>query len=105
MFFHFLEQGAVVGCSVGVDDVEDALATDNEAVTEALSFGGAFTRLEVGVLILASVVAGEITDDVRGWRLGKNEGTGVVRLEFLQSGCKKRQGYTARQQQGELTEK
>ena len=65
MFFHFLEQGAVVGRSIGVDNVEDALATDDEAVAEALSFRGAFTRLEVGVLILASVVASEITDDVR----------------------------------------
>ena len=65
MFFHFLEQGAVIGCSIGVDDVEDALATDDEAVAKALSFRGALTRLEVGVLILASVVASEITDDVR----------------------------------------
>ena len=96
MFFHFLEQGAVVGGSIGVDDIEDALATDDEAVTEALSFGGAFTGLEVGVLILASVVASEIANDVRGWRLGKDKGTGVMRLEFLQSGCKIRQGYIAR---------
>ena len=64
MFFHFLEQGTVVRCSIRVDDVEDALSTDDEAVTEALSFRGAFTRLGFGVLILASVIAGEITDDV-----------------------------------------
>ena len=70
MIFHFLEQGAVVGRSIGVDDVEDALATDDKAVTEALSFGGAFTRLDTGVLILASVIASEVTDDIRGWRLG-----------------------------------
>lgn len=64
MIFHFLEQGAVVGRSVGVDDVEDALATDDETVTEALSFRSTFTGLELGVLILASVITGEITDDV-----------------------------------------
>ena len=91
MLFHFVEQGAVVGCGIGVDDVEDALATDDETVTEALSFGGAFTRFGLGILILASVIAGEIADDVRGWSLGKDEGTGVVRLEFLQRGCEKRQ--------------
>ena len=97
MFFHFLEQGAVVGRGIRVDDVEDTLATDDEAMTKALSFGGAFTRLEFGVLILASVIASEITDDVRGWRLGKDQGSGVVRLEFLQCGCKNRQGYIVRQ--------
>ena len=89
MFLHFLEQGAVVNCSIGVNNVENALATDDKAVTEALSFGSAFARLEFGILILASIIAGEVTDDVRRWRLRKDEGRRVMGLEFLQRGRKK----------------
>lgn len=62
VLFHFLKQGAVIGNSVRVDDVEDALARDDEAVAEALALGGMFTRFEFR--ILAFVVASEIADDV-----------------------------------------
>lgn len=90
MLFHFFEHGGVVGCSVGVDDVEDALARNYEAVAEALAFRGVFTRLELWVL--AFVVTSEITDDIRVLRLGENEGRRVVGFEFLHSKYKIRQG-------------
>ena len=90
----------MVGCSFRVDDVEDALARDDEAVAEALAFGGVFTRLEFW--ILAFVVAGEIADDVRVLRLGEDEGRRVVRFKLLESGCEIRQIQWNRQ--GGLTE-
>lgn len=85
MIFHLFEQGGVIGCSVGVDDVEDSLTSDDEAVAKALAFWGVFSRLELWVL--AFVVASEVTDDVRVLRLGKDEGGGVVGFELLQIGC------------------
>ena len=75
----------MVFCSFGVDYVEDALARDDEAVTEALAFGGVFTRFEFW--ILAFVIASEIADDVRVLRLREDEGRGVVGFELLQGGC------------------
>lgn len=80
----------MVGCSDRVDDVEDALARDDEAVAEALAFGGVLTRLEFW--ILAFVVASEVTDDVRVSRSGENERRRVVEFKFLQSGSKIQQG-------------
>ena len=73
----------MVGCSFGVDNVENALARDDEAVAEALAFGGVFTRLEFR--ILAFIVASEIADDVRVLRVGEDEGRRVVGFELLQS--------------------
>lgn len=62
MRFHFFEQSGVVGCSVWVDNVEDALARNDEAVAEALAFGSVFTGLEFWVL--AFIIAGKVTDDI-----------------------------------------
>ncbi len=80
----------MIGCSVGVDDVENAFARDDKAVAEALAFRGMFTWLEFWVL--AFVVASEVADDVRVSRLGENEGRGVMGFEFLPKRCKMRQG-------------
>ena len=85
MLFHFFDQGGVVGCSVGVDDVEDALARDDEAVAEALAFGAVFARLVSW--ILAFIVASEVADDIRILGLGEDERRRVVGFELLQSGC------------------
>ncbi len=71
----------MVGRGVGVDDVEDTLAGDDEAVAEALAFGGVLARFEFGVL--AFVVAGEVADDVRVLGFGEDERGGVVGVEFL----------------------
>ena len=79
----------MVGCSVGIDDVENAFARDDKAVAEALAFRGEFTWLEFWVL--AFVVTSEVADDVRVSRLGENEGRGVMGFEFLPERCKIRQ--------------
>lgn len=71
----------MVGCSVWVHYVEDALARNDEAVAEALAFGGVLTGLAFWVL--AFIIAGEVTDDVRVLRFGENEESGIVGLEFL----------------------
>ena len=52
----------MVSGSVRVDDVEDALARDDEAVAESLA-----TRL--GFWILTLIVAGEVANNVRVSRL------------------------------------
>ena len=76
----------MVSDSIGVDDVEDALASDDEAVAESLAFRRVLTRLELW--ILAFVVASKITDNVRVLRFGEDEGRGVMGFKFLQGGCK-----------------
>ena len=72
----------MISCSVGIDDVEDPFARDDETVAETLAF-----RTRLAAWVLASIVASDITDDVRVWRLGEDEGWRVVRFIFLQSGC------------------
>ena len=62
VLFHFLEQCGMVGSSVGVDNVEDTLASDDEAVAEALAFWRVFAWLELWVL--SFVVAGEVANNV-----------------------------------------
>ena len=52
----------MVGCRIWVDDVEDALARNNEAVPKPLAFGSMFTGLDFWVL--AFIIAGEVTDDI-----------------------------------------
>lgn len=73
----------MIGCSVGVDDVKDSLASDDKAMAKALAFRGDFARFELWVLTF--VVASEVTDDVRVLRLGKDEVGSVVRFELLQT--------------------
>lgn len=84
MVFHFFEQGGVVGCSVGVDNVEDTLARNDEAVAEALAFGAVFAQFVFW--ILAFIVASEVSDDIRVLRLGENERRRVVGFKVLRSG-------------------
>ena len=52
----------MIGGSVRVDDVEDALARDDETVPESLA-------TVLGFWILALIVAGKIANNVRVWRL------------------------------------
>lgn len=80
----------MVGCSVWVHNVEDALARNDEAVAEALAFRGDLTGLAFWVL--AFIIACEVTDDVRVLRFRENEERGIMGLEFLNSRCKILQG-------------
>ena len=76
----FVDGGAVVGDGVGVDDVEDSLARDDEAVAEALAFGGVDAGVEGGVEpggVLTRVVAGKVADDV-GFIGGREDLVGGV---------------------------
>lgn len=58
---HFLEEEAGVFGGVGVDDVVDAGAGDDEGVGEALTFGAFFGW---GQGVLAAVVGGHVADYV-----------------------------------------
>lgn len=88
----------MVGRSVRVDDVEDALARDDETVAEALAFG-----TWLAFWVLTSVVARDVADYVRVRRLGEDEGRRVVGFELLQRGCEIKAMWSA-SRQGELTE-
>lgn len=88
----------MVGRSVRVDDVEDALARDDETVAEALAFGA-----WLAFWVLTSVVARDVADYVRVGRLGEDEGRRVVGFELLQRGCEIKAMWGANRQ-GELTE-
>ena len=80
----------MVGCSVRVHDVEDAFARNDEAVAEALAFRGGLTWLAFWVL--AFIIAGEVTNDVRVLRFRENEVRRIVGLELLIRRCKIPQG-------------
>lgn len=80
MRFHFVEQEAVVCGSGRVDDVVDAGFGDDEAVGEALAFGA----LARGCFrVLATVVGGEIADDIGVGRFAEDEVGVVVFFVFL----------------------
>ena len=70
----------MVSDSVRVDDVEDSLARNDKTVAESLT-------TVLGFWILALIVAGEVANNVRVWRLGKDEIRGVVGFELLHSAC------------------